>query len=244
MKLTFLYSQTILVTGIAIAVAGWSNSALPIQPPQAENFKTFTDWCLNQKKLTTDAKHTVKVLLEEAKTQNCQQANQKLTSDFNLILADNQIRDIRPLQSLSQLVQLALGYDISDIKPLQSLSKLVELHLDNNKISDIKPLQSLSKLVFLYLGNNKISDIKPLQSLSRLEYLALDNNKISDIKPLQSLSKLKELNLENNKISDIKSLKSLSKLKELYLYGNPIPNKTCPLPKSVCHWEKRKTPLP
>jgi hypothetical protein len=35
MKLTFCVSQTILVTGIAIAVSGWSNSALALQP-QAE----------------------------------------------------------------------------------------------------------------------------------------------------------------------------------------------------------------
>lgn len=134
MKLTILCSQAILVTGIAIAVSGWSNSALALQP-QAENFKTFTDWCLNRGNLTTDAKHTVEVLLEKAETQNCQQANQKLTS-------------------------------------------LSKLSLENNQISDIQPLQSLSQLT------------------------------------------------------------------ELSLYGNPIPNKTCPLPESVCHWEKPKTSSP
>jgi internalin A len=74
------------------------------------------------------------VLLEEAKTQNCQQANQKLISLSKLSLENNQI---------------------SDIKPLQFLSQLTLLILDNNKIRDIKPLQFLSQLTLLILDNNK-----------------------------------------------------------------------------------------
>ncbi len=184
MKLIFVCSQTILVTGIAIAVSGWSNSALALQP-QAENFKTFTDWCLNQEKLTADAKHTVKVLLEQAQTQNCQQANEKLTSLSVLSLSNNQISDIKPLQYLSQLRTLNLGENqISDIKPLQSLSQLRTLSLYNNQISDIKPLQFLSQLRVLSLYKNQISDIKPLQSLSQLTLLSLSNNQSNCSTPL------------------------------------------------------------
>jgi internalin A len=46
---------------------------------------------------------------------------------------------------------------ISDIKPLASLTNLTWLWLDNNQISDIKPLESLTKLTDLYLINNPIA---------------------------------------------------------------------------------------
>jgi internalin A len=46
---------------------------------------------------------------------------------------------------------------ISDIKPLESLTNLTVLYLDKNQISDIKPLESLTKLTVLYLSGNPIA---------------------------------------------------------------------------------------
>jgi internalin A len=115
-----------------------------IATAQRENSRlTFADWCRQKDSLSPEAKHTVEVLLEEAGTTECDAANQKLSSLTRLALYNNQISDIKPLQSLTNLTRLDLvGTQISDIKPLASLTNLTDLDLRFNKISDIKPLAS------------------------------------------------------------------------------------------------------
>ena len=184
-------------------------TAAPTKTP-----KTFTEWCEQKANLPKETKHTVEVLLEIAKTQDCNQANQILTKLTYLFLSKNQI---------------------SDIKPLSNLTKLTSLSLEKNKISDIKPLFNLTKLTSLSLGNNKISDIKPLSNLTNLTSLALWENQISDIKPLSNLTNLTDLYLWENQISDIKPLSNLTKLTSLSLSGNPLTSKKCPIqPESIC----------
>ena len=200
-----------------LALSGNGLSAKAAETRSGNMRRTFADWCRQKADLSPEAKHTVEVLLKEAGTTECDAANQTLSSLTGLVLANNQI---------------------SDIKPLESLTNLTQLVLDNNQISDIKPLESLTNLTAINLWNNQISDIKPLESLTNLTVLYLDKNQISDIKPLESLTKLTVLYLDNNPISDIKPLESLTSLYYLRLSGNPIAPKTCPLkPESICKWE-------
>ena len=142
--------------------------------------RTFADWCRQKADLSPEAKHTVEVLLQKAETTECDAADQKLSTLTTLSLTDNQI---------------------SDIKPLESLTNLASLSLDNNQISDIKPLESLTNLTWLVLDNNQIRDIKPLQSLTNLTLISLKNNQISDIKPLESLTNVIKLDLSGNPIA-------------------------------------------
>ena len=72
------------------------------------NIKTFTEYCQQKSTLLQATKHTVEVLLEKAGTQNCQQANRKLTSLTKLNLGRNQIRDVKPLSTLTNLNKLYL----------------------------------------------------------------------------------------------------------------------------------------
>ncbi|MFS8120047.1 MAG: leucine-rich repeat domain-containing protein, partial [Microcoleus sp.] len=97
--------------------------------------KTFAEWCRQKADLSPEAKHTVEMLLKEAGTTECDTANQKLSSLTGLVLDNNQI---------------------SDIKPLESLTNLTDIYLDNNQIKDIKPLESLTNLTDIYLDNNQI----------------------------------------------------------------------------------------
>ena len=200
---------------IALALSGNGLSAKATETQPAN--KTFGDWCREKASLSPEAKHTVEVMLRKAKTTECDAADRKLSSLTEFYLDNNEISDIKPLQSLTQLTNLYLSRnEISDIKPLESLTNLILLELNNNQISDIKPLQSLTNLGFLSLSDNQISDIKPLQSLTNLDYLSLDNNQISNIKPLQSLTNLNYLSLG----------------------GNLITPKICPMtkPESICSW--------
>jgi internalin A len=173
--------KSIALTCCAIlALSGNGLSAKAAETRSGNMRRTFADWCRQKADLSPEAKHTVEVLLQYAETTECDAANQRLSSFTSLLLYNNQI---------------------SDIKPLESLTNLTVLLLDNNQISDIKPLESLTNLTLLLLDNNQISDIKPLQSLTNLTVLLLDKNQISDIKPLQSLTKLTFLSLSGNPIA-------------------------------------------
>ncbi|MEH2114842.1 hypothetical protein [Nostoc sp.] len=55
------------------------------------NPKSFTNRCEQKSTLPPQTKHTVEVLLEKAQTQNCKQANQKLTNLTFLDLNSNKI---------------------------------------------------------------------------------------------------------------------------------------------------------
>ncbi|WP_235335188.1 leucine-rich repeat domain-containing protein [Aphanizomenon flos-aquae] len=189
--------------------------------------QTFTEWCQQKANLSQQKRRTVEVLLQVAKTQNCDQANQTLTNLTELNLGRNQISDIKPLSNLTNLTRLNLWENqISDIKPLSNLTNLTWLYLEGNQISDIKPLSNLTNLTSLYLTGNQISDIKPLSNLTKLTDLSLTVNQISDIKPLSNLlsnlTKLTDLSLEGNQISDIKPLSNLTNLTKLSLGGNQI----------------------
>ncbi|MFN7382912.1 MAG: leucine-rich repeat domain-containing protein [Dolichospermum sp.] len=193
--------------------------------------QTFTEWCQQKANLSQQRRRTVEVLLQVAKTQNCDQANQTLTKLTSLYLTGNQISDIKPLSNLTNLTRLNLSRNqISDIKPLSNLTNLTWLDLEENQISDIKPLSNLlsnlTKLTSLSLRGNQISDIKPLSNLTNLTSLDLWGNQISDIKPLSNLTKLTRLSLTVNQISDIKPLSNLlsnlTKLTSLSLMGNQI----------------------
>ncbi|MEO1187399.1 MAG: leucine-rich repeat domain-containing protein, partial [Cyanobacteria bacterium J06636_27] len=127
---------------------------------QQNNTKTFTEYCQQKSTLPQATKHTVEVLLKEAGTQNCQQANWKLSSLTELSLGGNKISDLKPLSSLDNLTELYLwGNQISDIKPLSNLTNLTKLSLFDNQISDLKPLSTLTNLTSVALKKNKISDI-------------------------------------------------------------------------------------
>ena len=115
---------------------------------------------------------------------------------------DNKIKDISPINSLTNLVYISLtDNQIENIPPLNSLTKLTQLSLSNNMIEDILPLNSLTNLRHLSLTNNMIEDISPLNSLTNLQYLYLNGNMIKDISPISSLTKITKLLVRDNIIS-------------------------------------------
>ncbi len=190
------------------------------QPKPSITFSSFADWCLHKDSLCEAARYTVEVLLKKAGTSDIYEANQILSSSNELDLSHNQISDITPLQSLTNLTSLNLYCDRTDITPLQSLTNLTCLELHGNPISDITPLQSLTNLTCLELYGNPISDTTPLQSLTNLTSLTVGCDRISDLTPLQSLTNLTSLTLFANQISDITPLQFLTNLTELNLYYN------------------------
>jgi internalin A len=155
-------------------------SSLPVKAslsPETTTPKTFADWCLNQANSSRETLHTINVMLQEAKTQDCHQAEKLLSTLTRLFLSDLQIADLRPLSSLTNLTELSLlNNQIADIKPLSTLTKLTKLFIDNNQITDLRPLSTLASLTELYLNNNQIADLLPLSDLTKLDLLSLGYN--------------------------------------------------------------------
>ncbi len=206
---------------------------------------SFAECCLNKHSLSSEAKHTVEVLLNVAGTSECHEAERILSQLTNLALNHNQLRDLSPLQTLTQLTSLYLGGNqirdlsplqtltqltslylfgnqIRDLSPLQRLTNLTHLNLAYNQISDLAPLQTLTNLMDLYLTGNQIRDLSPLQRLTNLTDLDLDSNQIVNLSPLQRLTNLTSLHLENNQISDLSPLQRLTNLTSLHLENNQI----------------------
>lgn len=143
-------------------------------------FDRFGDWCLTQKTRSQAQQHTIQILLEQAKTQDCQKAEQILSNTPQLNLGNRQIQDISPLSTLPNLTSLDLSF---------------------NQITDLKPLAKLTRLNFLLLAGNQIRDVKSLSSLTRLTYLVLEKNQIQEVSPLASLTQLRTLILLANPIA-------------------------------------------
>jgi internalin A len=160
-----------------------------------------------------------------------------------LIADERGVKDLTGLEYVVNLTGLGLGLNqISDVSPLASLTNLTKLYLhgEENQINDITPLASLTNLTGLGLGGIPIN-IGPLTSLPNLTGMPmileipvsviqsptglpeiLIGIPISDISPLTSLTNLTTLYLVSNQINDFSPLTSLTNLTKLALGGIPI----------------------
>jgi len=187
------------------------------------SFSSFADWCRHIDSFSESARHTVKVLLKKAGTDDPEAAEQILSSMTELDLGSNQITDISFLGSLTNLTRLDLNNNrITDFSFLGSLTNLTTLNLSYNQITDISFLGSLTNLTTLNLSYNQITDISFLGSLTNLTTLNLSYNQITDFSFLGSLTNLTTLHLGYNQITDISFLGSLTNLTTLHLGYNQI----------------------
>ncbi|MCU0543424.1 MAG: leucine-rich repeat domain-containing protein [Oscillatoriaceae cyanobacterium Prado104] len=196
------------------------------QPKLSFDLNSFIGWYFHKDILSEAAKHTVEMLYKSGNYAvdyyNVFEGTELVSTKDNLYLANKQISDLTPFQSLTHLMLVYLQENqISDLSPLQFLTNSIVLKLNHNQISNIAPLQSLNRLRELRLRNNQISDIAPLQSLTNLNYLDLCDNQISDISPLQSLTNLNKLFLENNPISNLRPLLYLNRLTDFKISFTP-----------------------
>ncbi|MEW6497809.1 MAG: leucine-rich repeat domain-containing protein [Cyanobacteriota bacterium] len=193
------------------------------QQQQSPIFNSFADWCLHKDSLSDAARHTVEMLLEEADTWDCYEADLILSYCTELDLRSNEITDLNPLSGLTNLTQLNLhNNQITDLSPLSGLTNLTQLELPYNKIIDLSPLSGLTNLTQLNLYYNKITDLSPLSGLTNLTQLDLGSNQINDLSPLSGLTNLTQLDLHNNSITDLSPLTGLTNLTQLNLYYNKI----------------------
>lgn len=183
-----------------------------------DTFQGFRDWCQHREQLSREEQHTVETILNVVVTDDCNRAEEMLSSLSALVLIDRQIESLTPLTGLTNLRSLWLNNNqITDISALASLTALEQLWLHENQIQDLSPLNSLVNLELLDLAKNNITDIRPLHHLTQLTQLSLFENQIEDGAPLANLSALKTLNLESSGISSLDAVASLVNLTNLSL---------------------------
>ncbi len=171
----------VLVSNLVLVLGGWGTLGSSISVAAApQRLNRFAEWCLNQTRLSPAQQQTVQVLLQQAHTQDCQQAEQALLKMPQLSLGNRQIKDVSPLASLPHLTSLDLSF---------------------NQISDITPLANLTQLTFLLLAGNQITDVTPLAKLTQLTYLVLEKNQIREISSLSGLTRLRNLIVLTNPLA-------------------------------------------
>lgn len=140
----------------------------------------FQEWCSRRDSFPSETQQTIQALLNIAATTDCDRAEEVLDAMPQMLLFQQEIRDLRPLASFTNLKFL----DIS-----------------RNQIEDVSPLGELTNLTFLLLGFNQIEDVSPLAKLTNLTLLDLAGNQITDVQSLSTLTQLNSLSALSNPIA-------------------------------------------
>ena len=112
---------------------------------------------------------------------------------------------------------------LTEMKGLEKLSQLKELALGDNQLTNVKGLEKLSHLTSLDLGGNQLTKVpKELEKLTKLKELWLHENMLTNLKGLENLTQLKELYLEDNPDLTKAQIAELQKaLPKCTIHSNP-----------------------
>lgn len=138
----------------------------------------------------------------------------ELTQLERLILRDNDIQSLTPLENMTNLRYLDVSQnrvEKSSFDILEGLFQLEYLNLRETDIEDLSVLVSLRGLTVLNLhSNSNVESIEPLKALISLEVLILENVPIKEeIIHLSNLTRLHRLNLRNTQIETLQPIESL-----------------------------------
>lgn len=149
----------------------------------------------------------------------------------NLRLRGTSVKDLSPLEGLTELRQLQFGDAVwdtpVDLTPLATLTNLDYLSLPASMApTDLSPLGELTNLTGLSFdgsnGNNGwISDLTWLSKLSKITQLYIPVGDLASLKGLEGVTSLTELNLYGSmNLTDLTPLQNLTKLQKLNLTAN------------------------
>lgn len=132
-----------------------------------------------------------------------------------LILNHNDITDLSPLQSLTNLIELELAQNtqLASLAGLENKANLEVLNLANTQVTDLSTIAQSTALLDLDLFGTGINNLLPLAGFTKLEKLSLAFSSTIDLNGLQTLVRLSYLNLSY--AEQLKSLEALAGLQQL-----------------------------
>lgn len=116
-----IYKALMVSIFSGIAATTFAGAAIAQPTPLPNTNRTFSEWCEEKSTLPVPARRTVEAAMMVVDTNDCTEAEIRLTNLSELNLEQAQLSDLRPLTALPQLNILKLsGNNISDISPLAS----------------------------------------------------------------------------------------------------------------------------
>lgn len=129
-----------------------------------------------------------------------------------VILCNQNISDLSPLEGLS-ITKLALhGNNISDVSPLSSCPMLERLVLSSNPLSDLSPLSDHKKLFHINVGATNITDLNDIAKMPSVRELDIfDCHYLNDISPIE----MKKMTFLYIRPADPEAVKIISRITTL-----------------------------
>lgn len=131
-----------------------------------------------------------------------------------LHLNRNRIEDLTPLVELP-LSELSVGDNqLQDIFPLRTLTDLEMLNVQNNRLRDLEPLKALRKLKELDFSGNDVRDISFMEDTRLLYRIDMRGNSVRNIAPLMKMVLLQSVELGGNPLDDVSRAEIIPALRE------------------------------
>lgn len=196
-------------------------STLATAAPSAGRWSYFTEQCKEPK--SDDIARTIKGLLEQMGTEDCDRARGSLSITRELSLKGKGLVDLSPLSEFSLLIVLDIGdNNVTDFSFLKGMTKLKQLYAERNGITDLSVMvQAAPQLTVVHVDGNQLTDISPLQRLVNLRSLSARNNQITSF-DFRGQRKLNQLDLSFNQISSVEGIGEQIRLLSVVLRGNRI----------------------
>jgi hypothetical protein len=134
---------------------------------------TFADYCALVPR-TPDEDETLRLILKDARTNDCAQAEKNIGSSLDLS-----------------------EKHLQNVKPISFLLGLRKLYLSDNKIDDVQSLATLKQLEFLDISDNPVSDISAVILLPKVERIKANHTSVYYDDHLVLSPSLKHLELES-----------------------------------------------
>lgn len=140
-----------------------------------------------------------------------------------LDLSQNTIRDLTPLQAMTNLREVYLQHNaVNDLSVLGTLKEITKLDVSYNLLDSLNPIFNCTTLTSVNAGNNTVISLNGIDKLTALEAFNISNNTLKDITAIATCSSIKELDVSSNLIEDISGLSALTKLESLNFSRNSV----------------------
>ncbi|MCL2531806.1 MAG: leucine-rich repeat domain-containing protein [Oscillospiraceae bacterium] len=161
------------------------------------------------------------------------------------------LRDLRPLQNLTQLTRLNMYVDgltsldgiqnltnleylsvrttnvnvtgvLVNLRGIEHLTNLRDLNVSRGQLTNLDEVRYLVNLTSLWVSNNQLADISAVAHLKNLENLDVSQNQLTNLSDVRNLVNLTNLAANHNQLTNLDDVRNLVNLTRLMARENPL----------------------